>query len=267
MQDDFFDDLNDDSEELEHKELIERFERMLNNNSFDFFDSDDYALVFDHYFLTGKFNKAQKALSMGLKQYPDSVMLKLKKVHYLIYSQKQDDALILLNETENHILDNAEMLLEQAYLYSQLKQYDKSIKIYKQMLSHENEERSFMEDIYLGLAEVYEQKGEAKKTLKCLQQALELDPENGYIVDSLGWVLYKQCQYEDAVKMLEMATVLSPDDPEINNHLGDAYFEVGRKREAEFQWNRVLANTADAREKEKLEEKLHEGLPKNECKK
>lgn len=244
MQDDFFDDYNDDSEELENKELVERFERMLNNNTFDFFDCDEYALLFDHYFLTGKINKAQKALSMGLKQYPDSVILKFKKVHYLIYSQKQDDALILLNETENHILDNTEMLLEQAYLYSQLKQYDKSIKIYKQMLSHDNEERNFMEDIYLGLAEVYEQKGEAKKTLRCLQHALELDPENEYLISSVSDAFY------DVVSEDEKHEIVDYFMNFVNKHsfsspawccLGIAYYETNMYEKAVESFDYALA--------------------------
>ena len=74
-----------------------------------------------------------------------------------------------------------------------------------------------------------------------LKRAVELQPEDGYIVDSLGWVYYKIARYEDAVEQLEKAVELKPDDPTINDHLGDAYWQIGRFHEARFQWHRALS--------------------------
>ena len=53
---------------------------------------------------------------------------------------------------------------------------------------------------------------------------------------------------------------LVPGDPTINDHLGDAYWQVGRKLEARFQWNHALAFGPDANEKTELEQKLKYGL-------
>ena len=61
-------------------------------------------------------------------------------------------------------------------------------------------------------------------------------PDDGYIVDSLGWANYRLGQYDEAVKQLERAVTLKPSDPTINDHLGDAYWKSGRKLEATFQW-------------------------------
>ncbi|WP_404422542.1 tetratricopeptide repeat protein [Thalassospira australica] len=74
-----------------------------------------------------------------------------------------------------------------------------------------------------------------------LRRAVELQPEDGYIVDSLGWVYYKLGRYDDAVEQLEKAVELKPDDPTINDHLGDAYWQTGRFHEARFQWHRALS--------------------------
>ena len=56
------------------------------------------------------------------------------------------------------------------------------------------------------------------------------------IIDSLGWAYYRLGRYEDAVRELEKAVELKAGDPVINDHLGDAYWKVGRKLEAKFQW-------------------------------
>ena len=69
-----------------------------------------------------------------------------------------------------------------------------------------------------------------------IRKAVELRPNDGYIVDSLGWVLYRLDRPDEAVGHLERAVELRPEDPVINDHLGDAYWAVGRQREARFQW-------------------------------
>ena len=53
-------------------------------------------------------------------------------------------------------------------------------------------------------------------------------PEDGYIVDSLGWAHYRLGDYTSAVQYLEKAIELVPEDPTINDHLGDAYWQSGR---------------------------------------
>ena len=93
-----------------------------------------------------------------------------------------------------------------------------------------------------------------------IRSAVDLKPNDGYIVDSLGWAHFRLGQYDDAVRELERAVELKPADPTINDHLGDAYWRVGRKLEATFQWERALANEPDADLKPKLELKLSQGM-------
>ncbi|MEQ9814119.1 MAG: tetratricopeptide repeat protein [Azospirillaceae bacterium] len=93
-------------------------------------------------------------------------------------------------------------------------------------------------------------------------RANELEPNNGYIVDSVGWVYYRTGRLDEAVDWLERAVALLPDDPEINDHLGDAYWMVGRRLEARFQWQRALsfAEPEDDDRILSIERKLAEGL-------
>lgn len=78
-----------------------------------------------------------------------------------------------------------------------------------------------------------------------IERAVDLRPNDGYIIDSLGWALYRLGRYDDAVLHLERAVELRPEDPTLNEHLGDAYWQVGRQTEARFQWLRALSLTPE----------------------
>ena len=94
-----------------------------------------------------------------------------------------------------------------------------------------------------------------------VEQAVELKPNDGYIVDSLGWAHFRLGEYDRAVDELERAVELEPADPVINEHLGDAYWRVGREREARFQWQRALTLEPEESAVATLEQKLKSGLP------
>ncbi|MDO9413184.1 MAG: tetratricopeptide repeat protein [Pseudolabrys sp.] len=94
-----------------------------------------------------------------------------------------------------------------------------------------------------------------------IKKAVQQRPDDGYIVDSLGWAYYRLGNYEDATKQLERAIELKPEDPTINDHLGDAYFRVGRTLEANFQWAHARDLKPEAEELPKILQKLEKGLP------
>lgn len=97
--------------------------------------------------------------------------------------------------------------------------------------------------------------------MEMIKKAVAQRPDDGYIVDSLGWAYYRLGNYEEATKELERAIGLKPEDPTINDHLGDAYWRVGRKLEATFQWNHARDLKPDPDELPKILEKLRTGLP------
>jgi len=97
--------------------------------------------------------------------------------------------------------------------------------------------------------------------MKMIKRAVEQRPDDGYIVDSLGWAYYRIGNYEDAVKHLERAIDLKPEDPTINEHLGDAYWRIGRTLEAKFQWAHARDLKPEPEELPKIEAKLENGLP------
>ena len=89
-----------------------------------------------------------------------------------------------------------------------------------------------------------------------IEKALAAQPNDGAIVDSLGWVTLKQGDVAGAVRYLERAVELMPEDPTINGHLGDAYAAAGRNLEAAFQWQRALDLNPSPTDAAKLRAKL-----------
>jgi tetratricopeptide (TPR) repeat protein len=99
--------------------------------------------------------------------------------------------------------------------------------------------------------------------MRMIRRAVDQRPDDGYIVDSLGWAYYRIANFEEAVRYLERAVELKPEDPTINDHLGDAYWRVGRTLEARFQWSHAKDLKPEADELAKIEEKLASGLPED----
>ena len=96
--------------------------------------------------------------------------------------------------------------------------------------------------------------------MRMIRRAVEQRPEDGYIIDSLGWAHYRIGEFDEAVKHLERAVELKPEDPTINDHLGDVYWRVGRLHEARFQWSHAKELNPEPEELPKIEEKLKKGL-------
>ncbi len=97
--------------------------------------------------------------------------------------------------------------------------------------------------------------------MKMIKRAVDQRPDDGYIVDSLGWAYFRIGNYEEAVKNLERAIDLKPEDPTINDHLGDAYWRVGRTLEAKFQWTHAKDLKPEPDDLPKIEAKIANGLP------
>src|ERR1700723_1596678 len=100
--------------------------------------------------------------------------------------------------------------------------------------------------------------------MKMIKRAVDQRPDDGYIVDSLGWAYYRIGNYEDAVKNLERAIDLKPEDPTINDHLGDAYWRVGRTLEAKFQWAHARDLKPEPEDLPKIEAKRASGMPEED---
>lgn len=112
---------------------------------------------------------------------------------------------------------------------------------------------------YLGYSLV-EKRMKLDEALDMIERAVAARPDSGYIVDSLGWVLYRLGRYEEAIVHMERAAELMPVDPIVNDHLGDVLWSVGRIREARFQWTRALSFDPEEKDATRIRRKLEIGL-------
>ena len=113
---------------------------------------------------------------------------------------------------------------------------------------------------YLGYSYLEKNKN-LDEAMAMIKRAVAARPDDGAIVDSLGWAQYRLGRYGESVATMEHAIELMPVDPVVNDHLGDVYWAVGRKREAEFQWKRALSFKPDTeKEAARIRRKLEIGL-------
>ena len=99
------------------------------------------------------------------------------------------------------------------------------------------------------------------QAIELIEQAVQLRPDSGFFVDSLGWVHYQLGNYQLAVEFLEKATTLGPEDAVIIAHLGDAYWQTKRYNEAQYKWRYAAQITKDSALQAALENKLSSGFP------
>lgn len=120
--------------------------------------------------------------------------------------------------------------------------WDKAEADFRSALEINPDQPQVLNNLGYGLVE---ERVKLDEALEMIERAVAASPDSGYIVDSLGWALYRLGRYDEAVPHMERAVELMAVDPIVNDHLGDVYWAVGRYREAEFQWLRALSFVAE----------------------
>ncbi len=153
--------------------------------------------------------------------------------------------------------ENWVLFYERGICYERSDQWDLAIADFRKSLELEPDQPLVLN--YLGYS--WLDRGENfEEALEMVRKAVAQRPEDGYIIDSLGWGYYLTGDYENAVLELERAVEFRPVDPVINDHLGDALWKVGRKLEAAFQWKRALSFEPDDDDVHRIVRKLKVGL-------
>ncbi len=154
--------------------------------------------------------------------------------------------------------DNWTLFYFRGICYERAKEWPKAEEDFKRALELYPDQPLVLN--YLGYSWV-DQGLNLEEAFTMLRRAVELRPNDGYIVDSLGWAHYKLGHYAEAAETLERAVDLKPSDPVLNDHLGDAYWRVDRKIEAHFQWNHARDMQPEPEDLPAILKKIDEGLP------
>ena len=100
-----------------------------------------------------------------------------------------------------------------------------------------------------------------EESLKMLRKANELKADDPYIIDSLGWALFKLKRYKESKSYLQMAVQLMPADPIVNDHYGDVLWKNGKEIQARYYWKYVLNLKKTEKDlKQKISKKIIKGL-------
>ncbi len=217
--------------------------------------------IVDIYDLTEQYEDALKVLENLAKneQKPDA-LIRIGDLYR--HQSKYDKALELYNRAIKAMNDDVtdeywHVYYVRGIAYEQTNNWKAAETDLKKALSYQPDHPYVLN--YLGYSWADQGKNLDEAT-EMIQRAVDARPADGYITDSLGWVMYRNADYEGAVKTLEKAVELLPYDPTINDHLGDAYWKVGRRLEARFQWERAKNHSKEEEQIEKINKKLESGL-------
>ena len=212
---------------------------------------------------TGKVPEAKKHLQELIEADPSDLRSYLALGSVLSDAKDYKDMAALYDRaveaigpvpTRNHW----SVFFQRAIAYERLKEWEKAEPNFRKALELNPEQPQVLN--YLGYSWV-DMNINLDEGLDMIRRAVSIKPDDGYIVDSLGWAYYRLNRFSDAVAELERAAELKAGDPTINDHLGDAYWRVGRKLEATFQWNRALGLKPEEAEIPKIKVKIENGLP------
>ena len=102
------------------------------------------------------------------------------------------------------------------------------------------------------------------KAISMLEKAYKENDNDPYIIDSVGWGYYLTGRYVEAEKYMRRAIELMPNDPIVNDHYGDILWKMNRKTQAQYFWKSVIRMSDVEKEMiDKIKEKLINGLPED----
>ena len=190
-------------------------------------------------------------LSYRQKQYEEAIspLTQAKHIHpkrsepYLLLGLtylQQEQFLLATKEFQEgvqHDPTNADLHFNLGTVYDKLDRFDDVVQEMERTLTLEPEHADALN--YLGYS--YADRGvQVEEALKLTQRAVELKPNNGYYIDSLGWALFKVGRSEEALATINRALLLVSDDPVIFEHLGEIHLQRQELEKAQKAWKRSI---------------------------
>lgn len=214
------------------------------------------------YIMQGKIAKGLEKLKRLEILYPNSydVLFHLGETYRMLNRQEQaihyyQKALSLNDDKEN---SDWTIYYALGMAYEKNRQWNKAEKALLTAIDKSNRHPIVLN--YLGYSWLKHNQN-SNEALYMIFDAYRQNPEDGHIVDSLGWALYRMGKYEEAAKVLERASEYLPANAIVYDHLGDAYWQIGRPAEARFQWQHALSLKEDGEElnKDIIKRKIEKG--------
>ena len=208
---------------------------------------------------SGRSQSALAVAAEALDHSPDrGLQIQIADLYRAVGRQEQAEALLteIIRDDASHKREDWRLFYARGVSRGELGDWPEGERDLLKALALQPDDASLLN--YVGYS--YVDRGEHLDfAMDMIRRAAEMEPNEGYIIDSLGWAHYRLGDYETATQHLERAVELEPGDPVLNDHLGDAYWQTGRKLEARFQWRRSLTLDPADGERDRIEAKLVAG--------
>ena len=256
------------------------------------------SLVAENHYFNKDYEKAKKVLKKFKKDDDFYYWFRLKKEAQIISAQRNNqESLNFIKFNFDKIENpNEKILFDVANFYKKAKNYEEAIRYYSEIIENLDDNSDIKSDILYRRGGTYERIKNYEKAdkdlidalqitpddayilnylayswlerdykineaIKMLETAYELESDDPYIIDSIGWAYYLTDDYPRAEKFLKRAVELMPDDPIVNDHYGDILWKLNRKIQARYFWTNVLKMKDTEKELiEKINIKMIEGL-------
>ena len=206
-----------------------------------------------------KKNKIKPLLEELIKNHPKNWELKILLADIYRTEKNYDGSINLYSQIIEDVLEENKwsIFYSRGIAYERLNKWEKAEEDLKMAMTLQPNDPYVIN--YLAYSWL-DRKMNIDLALNLLEKAVELEPSDGYILDSLGWAHYLSNSYEKSVYFLEKAVSFLPNDPTLNDHLGDAYWKSGRYDEAQSQWKRVLIIDPEFKNKDDVKKKIELGI-------
>ena len=210
-----------------------------------------------------KNDEAVKFLSNSFNNLPETNVFQM--YDFAVFLKENEK----FNESKKYFTKVLNLIDKKHFLYPKAK--DGRGVTFERLGNWEKAEKDFLDSLSVSpdqayvinyLAYSWIEKGmNIEKSMRMLEKANKLKSNDGYIIDSLGWALFKLKKYEDAMKYLQIAVRIMPNDPVVNDHYGDSLWFNNKNIQARYYWNYVL-NLEEAEEdlKASTRKKLIHGI-------
>lgn len=224
--------LDDKSDNQDVLNKVALFEDMLSQDSFSFFDVDDFEIIIDYYLSVDFKSKAHEALKMGLNQYPNDLALILLKVDWLNSNQQFKNSFQLLKDIEYLFPNNVDVILSIGKLASVL-DFPLVAEGYIDqaffLVRNENESKEILSDI----AYEYLQMGLHTKAVHAMKEILLRDPNNETTLLEIGVAFHESNQLEESITFFNKIIDENP-----YSYL--AWFNLGTVYNAKEMWKDAM---------------------------
>jgi Flp pilus assembly protein TadD len=190
----------------------------------------------------GRLDEARAFLKKVAADHPDEqAQLTVAEAQLLREAQRHQDAFQLLSEALQKEPDQPELLYDVALTAEKLERFDLLESHLRKLIQVRPDHAHAYNALGYSLAERNMRLNEARTLI---ERALEISPDDYFIMDSLGWVLYREGDLKGAAEQLRRAYDGRP-DAEIGAHLGEVLWVMGERDEAERVWQESLKSSPE----------------------